>query len=192
MTRCLAPDCRMGGVGCDNMTVIIVCLLQGQDYSELSNKCARLPASEMGMLKSLVRERSTYEALDDDDTDEWFDCADDLLMTSTTNDISSSVSNHKEKSEVVKQEDEERRQEDEVGMEEDVEQIETTTQTLLNNDRQEENMTSQYSNIDSKHFTVDNEEHSLLFSNGDHDNQPINNNQTDSTADRQVFKTTAV
>jgi protein phosphatase 2C family protein 2/3 len=24
MTRCLAPDSQMGGLGCDNMTVIIV------------------------------------------------------------------------------------------------------------------------------------------------------------------------
>ena len=31
----------MGGLGCDNMTVIIVCFLQGGNYQELSEKCSR-------------------------------------------------------------------------------------------------------------------------------------------------------
>lgn len=30
MDRCLAPDCELSGVGCDNMTIVLVCLLQGQ------------------------------------------------------------------------------------------------------------------------------------------------------------------
>lgn len=30
----------MGGLGCDNMTVIIACLLQGSTYSDLASKCA--------------------------------------------------------------------------------------------------------------------------------------------------------
>ncbi|XP_070554054.1 probable protein phosphatase 2C T23F11.1 isoform X2 [Ptychodera flava] len=41
MTRCLAPDCQMGGLGCDNMTVVLVCFLQGKSYEELAQKCAR-------------------------------------------------------------------------------------------------------------------------------------------------------
>ncbi|RMX40314.1 hypothetical protein pdam_00008697 [Pocillopora damicornis] len=41
LTRCLAPDCQMGGLGCDNMTVIIVCLLQGGTYEDLCLKCSR-------------------------------------------------------------------------------------------------------------------------------------------------------
>lgn len=41
LTRCLAPDCQMGGLGCDNMTVIIVCLLQGETYEDLCQKCSR-------------------------------------------------------------------------------------------------------------------------------------------------------
>lgn len=40
MTRCLAPDCQMAGLGCDNMTVVIVCLLQGGTYEDLQKKCA--------------------------------------------------------------------------------------------------------------------------------------------------------
>uniref|UniRef100_A0A023FQF5 protein-serine/threonine phosphatase n=1 Tax=Amblyomma cajennense TaxID=34607 RepID=A0A023FQF5_AMBCJ len=43
MTRCLAPDCQMGGLGCDNMTVVLVCLLNGAPYEELARRCARPP-----------------------------------------------------------------------------------------------------------------------------------------------------
>lgn len=41
LTNCLAPDCQLGGLGCDNMTVILVCLLQGQSYDDLCEKCIR-------------------------------------------------------------------------------------------------------------------------------------------------------
>jgi hypothetical protein len=43
MTRCLAPGCQMGGLGCDNMTVILICFLNGKPYKELSAKCRRSP-----------------------------------------------------------------------------------------------------------------------------------------------------
>ncbi|UYV62573.1 hypothetical protein LAZ67_2001128 [Cordylochernes scorpioides] len=43
MTRCLAPDCQMGGLGCDNMTVVLVCVLQKGTYEELSARCALPP-----------------------------------------------------------------------------------------------------------------------------------------------------
>ncbi|XP_058823578.1 probable protein phosphatase 2C T23F11.1 [Topomyia yanbarensis] len=39
MTRCLAPDCQMGGIGGDNMTVIIVCFLHGRPYEDLVTRC---------------------------------------------------------------------------------------------------------------------------------------------------------
>lgn len=39
MMRCLAPDCGMAGLGCDNMTVVIVALLHGGTYEQLSTKC---------------------------------------------------------------------------------------------------------------------------------------------------------
>lgn len=35
MTRCLAPDCQMGGLGCDNMTVILICILQSGSWKEV-------------------------------------------------------------------------------------------------------------------------------------------------------------
>ncbi|KAJ8968317.1 hypothetical protein NQ317_007567 [Molorchus minor] len=41
MMRCLAPDCQMAGLGCDNMTVIIVGLLHGESYEKLQEKCKR-------------------------------------------------------------------------------------------------------------------------------------------------------
>lgn len=41
MMICLAPDCQMAGLGCDNMTVVIVGLLQGETYEQLAARCAR-------------------------------------------------------------------------------------------------------------------------------------------------------
>lgn len=41
MMRCLAPDCQMAGLGCDNMTVVIVCMLHDSTYTELGEKCKR-------------------------------------------------------------------------------------------------------------------------------------------------------
>ena len=41
MMRCLAPDCQMGGLGCDNMTVVLVCFLHGATYVDLARKCSR-------------------------------------------------------------------------------------------------------------------------------------------------------
>ncbi|XP_022091548.1 probable protein phosphatase 2C T23F11.1 [Acanthaster planci] len=41
MTRCLAPDCQMGGLGCDNMTVVLVTFLQEETYMELAVRCAK-------------------------------------------------------------------------------------------------------------------------------------------------------
>lgn len=40
MNQCLAPDCQMGGLGGDNMTVVLVCFLHGKTYKELSARCA--------------------------------------------------------------------------------------------------------------------------------------------------------
>lgn len=45
MTRCLAPDCQMGGLGCDNMTVVLVCFLNGEPYEKLAERCKLAPLS---------------------------------------------------------------------------------------------------------------------------------------------------
>ena len=39
MMRCLAPDCQKSGLGCDNMTVVLICFLNGQSYEELQMRC---------------------------------------------------------------------------------------------------------------------------------------------------------
>lgn len=41
MEHCLTPDCQMGGLGCDNMTVVLVCLLNDKSYADLAMKCAK-------------------------------------------------------------------------------------------------------------------------------------------------------
>ncbi|XP_028405712.1 probable protein phosphatase 2C T23F11.1 isoform X2 [Dendronephthya gigantea] len=46
LTRCLAPDCDMGGLGCDNMTVILVCLLGDRSYNDLVVKCQRSSSAD--------------------------------------------------------------------------------------------------------------------------------------------------
>lgn len=39
ITRCLAPDCQMGsGIGCDNMTVILVCYLNGAVFETFCDR----------------------------------------------------------------------------------------------------------------------------------------------------------
>lgn len=40
MTHCLAPDCQMGGIGGDNMTIVLVCFLHNRTYEDLIAKCA--------------------------------------------------------------------------------------------------------------------------------------------------------
>lgn len=40
MTRCLAPDCVMGGLGGDNMTVVLICFLHNKPYDQLVSRCA--------------------------------------------------------------------------------------------------------------------------------------------------------
>lgn len=39
MMRCLAPDCQNSGLGCDNMTVVLVCFTNGQGYDALRERC---------------------------------------------------------------------------------------------------------------------------------------------------------
>jgi hypothetical protein len=41
LARCLAPDCQMGGLGCDNMTAVLVCLLQNQGWDTFVDRCNR-------------------------------------------------------------------------------------------------------------------------------------------------------
>jgi len=49
MNHCLAPDCQMGGLGGDNMTVVLVCLLHDKPYSDLVQRCASTSKSSSGL-----------------------------------------------------------------------------------------------------------------------------------------------
>lgn len=48
LTRCLAPDSSMGGLGCDNMTVVLVCMLHDSSWDEYCERCA-LPRAASSM-----------------------------------------------------------------------------------------------------------------------------------------------
>lgn len=41
MERCLAPESRLGGVGCDNMTVVLVVFLHGGTMADVAARCSR-------------------------------------------------------------------------------------------------------------------------------------------------------
>ncbi|CAG2115772.1 unnamed protein product [Medioppia subpectinata] len=70
MTRCLAPDCQMGGLGCDNMTVVLIALLHGKTYEDLADKCA-LHYSHKANNRSLLSQSSssTTSSISSDDDD---------------------------------------------------------------------------------------------------------------------------
>uniref|UniRef100_A0A182ND62 protein-serine/threonine phosphatase n=1 Tax=Anopheles dirus TaxID=7168 RepID=A0A182ND62_9DIPT len=55
MDRCIAPDCQMGGIGGDNMTVIIVCFLHGQPYEELISRCKEAVAKREAQSRDLKK-----------------------------------------------------------------------------------------------------------------------------------------
>lgn len=61
MTRCLATDSSMGGLGCDNMTVILVCFLNGKPYQKLADRC-----SEIVKARDAEKEREADNSEDDD------------------------------------------------------------------------------------------------------------------------------
>ncbi|XP_075159820.1 putative protein phosphatase 2C T23F11.1 [Haematobia irritans] len=47
MNHCLAPDCQMGGLGGDNMTVVLVCFLHNKPYADLVSRCASSSSAVM-------------------------------------------------------------------------------------------------------------------------------------------------
>jgi len=71
MTRCLAPDSSMGGLGCDNMTVILVCFLHNQTYDKLVEDCIQIEKIREDTRLRLIREAD--EKSKDDDAANIFD-----------------------------------------------------------------------------------------------------------------------
>jgi len=56
MTRCLSPDCQMGGLGCDNMTCVLVCFLHGHSYQSFVERCAARSKAREELVARLVEE----------------------------------------------------------------------------------------------------------------------------------------
>lgn len=70
MTRCLAPDCQMGGLGCDNMTVVLIAFLHGKNYEDLADRCA-VPYGQKTNKNPLISQSSssTTSSLSSEDED---------------------------------------------------------------------------------------------------------------------------
>lgn len=48
---CLAPVCQMGGLGGDNMSIIIVCFLHGKPWETLVEKCKKIHTEKKALTK---------------------------------------------------------------------------------------------------------------------------------------------
>lgn len=48
---CLAPVCQMGGLGGDNMSIIIICFLHGKPWEDLVEKCKKIHAVKKASTK---------------------------------------------------------------------------------------------------------------------------------------------
>jgi len=67
MNRCLSPDCQMGGLGCDNMTCVLVCFLHDQPFQVLVERCAKLARQREEQVRRTVDqelEKGDEEELD--------------------------------------------------------------------------------------------------------------------------------
>jgi len=56
MNRCLSPDCQMGGLGCDNMTCVLVCLTHNKPYQVMVERCARLTREREEAVRVKIRD----------------------------------------------------------------------------------------------------------------------------------------
>lgn len=48
---CLAPVCQMGGLGGDNMSIIIICMLHGKPWEHLVEKCKKIHTDKKNSMK---------------------------------------------------------------------------------------------------------------------------------------------
>ena len=62
MNHCLAPDCQMGGLGGDNMTVVLVCFLHNKPYADLVQRCATSTATANTNSSSLPATQTSAES----------------------------------------------------------------------------------------------------------------------------------
>ncbi|ODM96802.1 putative protein phosphatase 2C T23F11.1 [Orchesella cincta] len=67
MSACIAPDSHMGGLGCDNMTVVLVCFLHGKSWEQYCSKIAStLEPNLLGYTRRL-RASSSDDSSDDNE-----------------------------------------------------------------------------------------------------------------------------
>ncbi|KAH8379982.1 hypothetical protein KR009_008303 [Drosophila setifemur] len=69
MNHCLAPDCQMGGLGGDNMTVVLVCLLHGRPYSDLIARCRNSNSNKESNEQDAINKAKESETEAEADTD---------------------------------------------------------------------------------------------------------------------------
>lgn len=70
MTRCLAPDCQMGGIGGDNMTVVLICLLHNKPYENLVERCSIASTRIVPDLDAMLEQIQTQRALEEDEIED--------------------------------------------------------------------------------------------------------------------------
>ena len=63
VARCLSPDCQMGGLGCDNMTCVLVCFLHDKPYQDLVERCAKISRAR----EAAFKENSAGETEEDEE-----------------------------------------------------------------------------------------------------------------------------
>lgn len=61
LSFCLAPICQMGGLGGDNMSIIIVCFLHGQPYANLVERCRKHHSKKKGTMTNEPLDRLTAD-----------------------------------------------------------------------------------------------------------------------------------
>ena len=70
LSRCLASDFMVTGVGCDNMTVVLVCLTPAGSYAALAERCARPPLAD-GEEADGDEERDEEEEEEEEEEELW-------------------------------------------------------------------------------------------------------------------------
>jgi len=79
MDRCLSPDCQVGAVGCDNMTVVLVCFLNGKPWKSLVERCSNI-------VRTVIASQREQLLSDGRDEEEEEDARSIVLPTGTTTD----------------------------------------------------------------------------------------------------------
>jgi len=102
MTRCLASDSSMGGLGCDNMTVILICFIRNEPYQSLVDDC---------IMMMDIREKSRKKLLEENSDDEMDDTGTNGVLeennTSNENlDPTPEVQTEEEKAKIITDKDE--------------------------------------------------------------------------------------